>query len=75
MSVSDKSGILAQITKLFAQHDISIETVLQRPKDNQSATLLVSTHISTEKAIAQLIDELSQQSYVLSTPVMIRIDS
>ena len=73
--VDDKSGVLSKITALFAQHDISIETVLQRPVDETQATLLFATHMSTEKAIGEVIKELESLDFVKNSPVMIRIDA
>ncbi len=72
--VDDKPGVLSQITALFAQHNISIETVLQRATDNNQANLLFATHIATEKAIADVIKELESLDFVKATPAMIRID-
>ena len=40
MGVEDKPGVLSSVTKMFADHNISIETVLQRPCDNGNANLL-----------------------------------
>ena len=72
--VSDKSGVLSKITALFAKHNISIETVLQRPVDEAQATLLFATHTATEKAIREVIKELEGLDFVQKSPVMIRID-
>jgi homoserine dehydrogenase len=73
--VDDKSGVLSAITALFAEHNISIETVLQRTTDNEQANLLFATHMATEKAIATVMKELESFDFVKSTPAMIRIDS
>ena len=73
--VDDKQGVLSQVTALFAKHNISIETVLQRVTDNAQANLLFATHIATEKAIADVIAELESFDFVKATPAMIRIDS
>lgn len=73
LNVSDKPGILAQITNLFAQKGISIEAVVQRPSVNESALLLFATHEATEKAIHELMDQLSTLESVLDKPFMIRI--
>ena len=73
--VDDKPGVLSQVTALFATHNISIETVLQRATENKQANLLFATHIATEKAIAAVIKELESFDFVKSTPAMIRIDS
>ena len=73
INVSDKAGVLAKITKIFEENNISIETMLQRPAKGDSANLLISTHIAVEKDIQNMIKELSSLDYVNFTPVMIRI--
>ncbi|MDF1882273.1 homoserine dehydrogenase [Sulfurimonas sp. MAG313] len=75
MGVEDKPGVLSSVTKMFADHDISIETVLQRPLDNGSANLLFATHQAVEKNIQSIIKELSSASFVNTTPSMIRIEA
>lgn len=73
INVSDKAGVLAKITKLFEENNISIETMLQRPTSTNSANLLVSTHVSLERDIQNMIETISKLDFVNSTPVMIRI--
>ena len=73
VNVSDRAGVLARITKIFETHNISIETMLQRPSENTSANLLISTHIAKESNIQAMIDELQSLDFVNARPVMIRI--
>ncbi|MBC8238451.1 MAG: homoserine dehydrogenase [Helicobacteraceae bacterium] len=73
INVSDKAGVLAKITKIFEENNISVETMLQRPATSDSANLLISTHIAVEKDIQNMIKELESLDFVNSTPVMIRI--
>ncbi len=73
LKVSDKPGILAQITNLFAENGLSIESVVQRPSASESAHLLFATHEATEKAVDTLITQLSKLESVLEKPFMIRI--
>ena len=73
INVSDKAGVLAKITKVFEENNISVETMLQRPATSDSANLLISTHTAIEKDIQTMIKELETIDFVNSTPVMIRI--
>jgi len=73
INVSDKAGVLAQITKIFEENNISVETMLQRPSLNKSANLLISTHIALEKNIQNMIKELEFLDFVNNRPMMIRI--
>ncbi len=73
INVSDKAGVLARLTKIFESHNISIETMLQRPSDNASANLLISTHNALEKDIQSMIKEIEALDFVNTKPSMIRI--
>jgi len=73
INVSDRAGVLARITKVFEDNKISIETMLQRPSENSSANLLISTHTAVERDIQAMIEAISSLEFVTSTPVMIRI--
>ena len=75
MGVEDKPGVLSSVTKMFADHNISIETVLQRPCEDGKANLLFATHEAVEKNIQGIIKELDAASFVISTPSMIRIEA
>ncbi len=73
INVSDKKGVLAKVTKMFEDNDISVETMLQRPSSKESANLLISTHCAFERDIQNLIDSLEKLEFVNFRPVMIRI--
>jgi homoserine dehydrogenase len=73
INVSDRAGVLARLTKIFEQNSISIETMLQRPTDNSSANLLISTHSALEKDIQNMINEIEALDFVNAKPAMIRI--
>jgi homoserine dehydrogenase len=73
INVSDRAGVLAKITKIFEDNNISVETMLQRPALTGSANLLISTHIAVEKDIQNMIKEIEALEFVNVKPVMIRI--
>ncbi len=73
INVSDRAGVLAKLTKIFEAHNISIETMLQRPSENERANLLISTHLAVEKDIQAMMRELEALDFVHAKPVMIRI--
>jgi len=73
INVSDRAGVLARITKIFEDNNISVETMLQRPSSLNSANLLISTHIALEKDIQNMIKDIETLDFVNLKPVMIRI--
>lgn len=59
LHVEDRPGVLAQISAAVAEHGVSIESVQQRPLDDQTATLTVVTHDADEasqRATAHTLD-------------------
>ena len=73
INVSDKAGVLAQLSKIFEEYKISIETMLQRSSENESANLLISTHLAVEKNVKNLINDIEELTFVNGRPAMIRI--
>jgi homoserine dehydrogenase len=73
INVSDKAGVLAKITKIFEEHSVSVETMLQRPQDDSSANLLISTHKAKEANIQNMVKALQELEFVNFKPVMVRI--
>ncbi|MCI1693890.1 homoserine dehydrogenase [Aneurinibacillus aneurinilyticus] len=52
--VDDKRGVLAQITRILAEHDVSLEQVLQQPYNGgtQSEIILITHHASRKNLFA-----------------------
>ncbi len=75
MTVDDKSGVLAKISAILDQNKISIEAMIQKPLKDDKATLLLSTHICSEKQIQDAICSLQTLEFIHSKPAMIRIES
>ena len=73
INVSDKAGVLAKLTKLFEEHSISIETMLQRPTQEGTANLLISTHTACERDMQNMIEAIQKLAFIHAKPVMIRI--
>jgi len=77
VSVTDKIGVLSQISQILGRHNISISSFLQKQdiqKEN-SAVLLFSTHTCKEKEIQNALKELGALEFVEVKPAMIRIEA
>lgn len=74
MNVGDRPGVLAKIAKILADHEISIDTILQRPTDDDDrAVLLCSTHKCKERQIQTAITEIEALDFLQDRVSMIRI--
>jgi len=73
----DRPGVMAQITRVFGEHEISLRAVTQhespsRPGDD-SVPVVVLTHIAREGRMREALDQIAKLPVVKSRPVMIRL--
>ena len=75
LRVEDKVGVLAKITNLMSENNLSIDSLLQKPKDESPyATLFFTTHTSVEKDVRRTMEILQEQEFVKENPFMMRIE-
>jgi homoserine dehydrogenase len=74
LRIEDKVGVLAKVTKILGEHEISIEKMIQKPYNTTCAHLLLSTHVCVEKNINKALKEIENSGVATTKPVMIRIE-
>ncbi len=74
--VLDKPGVLSHMSGILGNHDISIESVIQRIKDDngQGVPLVMMTHDASEKNIQAALKEINDMEEVLEKTVLIRVE-
>ncbi len=73
-SVIDKPGVLAAISKILGDNNISIASVIQKEVSPQEfVPLVMITHEAKEKDMIKALSEISNLKVVKGQPVMIRI--
>jgi homoserine dehydrogenase len=74
LQVADEAGVLSRITGILAEHDISIDAVLQRESaEGESQTdLIILTHDTQEGAMDKALAQMQALSTVLAPIVRIR---
>ena len=77
MQVQDQAGVLADITQIFASHNISIEAILQ--KEDQDAQgcvpLVILTHTVLESNMMDAINQIEQLNTVSGSVTRIRLET
>ena len=71
----DQAGVLAQITTIFAESNISIDSVLQYEREDQSknsVNLILLTHETREGNLAKAIDKIESLPSVIGKSITIR---
>jgi homoserine dehydrogenase len=73
--VNDVPGVLAEIARMFAQAEVSIESVLQRGRaPGENVPLILTTHECTEASMMRVRDRLTTTKAVVEKPAFIRIE-
>ena len=76
LMVTDRPGVLAEITAVFRDHHVSLEAVVQRARDPHGPVPLVfTTHETEEAAMAQSLARIAGFDFSLEPPRMIRIEA
>ena len=76
LEVLDKPGVLADISTIMRDHEISMEVVLQRGLNpDKPVTVVVKTHEATRAAIEKAGSALEAHEAIVETPSFIRISS
>jgi len=77
LKVYDRPGVLADVTAILRQHDISVESINQpsRSEDgvNGDVPVILTTHETTPSALTAAIAEITDLSTVLAEPVVLSI--
>ncbi len=76
MLADDRPGVLADITRIFADNDISIEAVIQKePAENQTrACLIMMTSLIIEKNMSQALLQIEALDSIEGDVVKIRLE-
>ncbi len=74
LTVENTVGVLAQTTKVFADHGVSISNMSQHDEEDGSATLVYVTHTAQERALRAAIAGLEQLDVVHEVASVIRVE-
>ena len=77
MQVQDQAGVLADVTRIFADQEISIEAIVQKEeKDQQGCVpLVILTHTVLESNMMKAISKIEKLSTVTGSIVKIRLET
>ena len=72
--VEDCPGVIASITKILADREISISSLIQHENQKENVSLVILTHPAMEKEIRSAMEELSKLSVSRAAVKMLRIE-
>ncbi len=75
MNVLDKLGVLAQVTNILSQNNISIEAVLQKEPRDEHAEIVLLTHTVLEKQVNVAIQAIEQLGGIEGSVTRMRLET
>jgi homoserine dehydrogenase len=72
--VQDKPGVLAEIAGIFGRHNVSLDSVMQKYRENSHATIIFITHEAYEDWINAALKEIRKSPSVISVESLIRVE-
>ena len=74
MQVADKPGVLARIATVFGEKEVSLESIVQKKSDGETAEIFWLTHLTTQHAMAQSLAEFEQLESVREVSSVLRVE-
>ncbi len=76
LMVVDKPGVFADIAAVLKEHEVSMESVLQRIRDpGEPVPVVMTMHETEEASMTKALDEIASVDAVVEAPCMIRIEN
>ncbi|QXM05669.1 homoserine dehydrogenase [Crassaminicella indica] len=73
--VVDKPGVLGKIASTFSKYNISLESVVQRARGNQSVPLIFITHEVERNQLDKALEEIKQNRFVNEIASILRVEN
>lgn len=75
LDVLDKTGVLADVTAILRDHDISVESVIQRSRNpDQPVSVVLTTHATHHADVELACLQIAALDLVVDRPVAMRIE-
>jgi homoserine dehydrogenase len=74
MLVADEPGVLATSARVFADHGVSLASVIQKSAEGDAAELVYVTHVARESDVRAALDEISALDVVLDVASVLRAE-
>lgn len=75
LHVEDKAGVLAQITQIFAEHEVSLESVFQHPnKHNPKAEIIIITHDANQASMKNVLKQFESMDVIHAIKSVYRVE-
>jgi homoserine dehydrogenase len=75
LHVEDKTGVLAKITQIFADHEVSLESLLQQPNvKTHQAEIIIITHDASKASINKVLRQFESIDVIQTVKSVYRVE-
>lgn len=75
LHVEDKAGVLAQITQVFAEYEVSLDSVVQQPNPhNPDAEIIIITHQASQASMKKVYKHFDNLDVIKSIKSAYRVE-
>ena len=74
LTTTDQPGVLAAVTSMLAQHNISVEALIQKATAHEEAEIVILTHSALERDMKEAIARIEDLNRVSKPVVMLRME-
>ena len=74
LEVSDKPGVLSEITGILASQNVSVDRFFQEKSEDSNAEIILLTHMCAYGKIVEVVDMLINLENVKGKPVVFRVE-
>jgi homoserine dehydrogenase len=74
LHVADKAGVLAKITQSFADHEVSLSSVVQQPLADAGAEIIIITHDANQASMINVLNHLSSMDFLQGIESYYRVE-
>ena len=72
VQVRDEAGVIANLSELLSSNGLSVESMIQH-SDGGAASLMIVTHPCLLGAVANAIQAIQRQDYLIGQPLALRV--
>ncbi len=74
--VRDRPGIIAELAAILAEHNVSVDAVLQEPRfDKQDLPFVITAELASRDAIDAAITEMNSLDFLVDEPLALPLES
>lgn len=74
MQVTDRPGMLAQIATVFGEKGVSLDSIVQKKSDGETAEIFWLTHRTSQRAMARSLNEFNRLDAIREVSSVLRVE-